>query len=493
MNHPISTSSPNPSAAQSTLALAAPAQASSALAAVEPAPPAQAAPTEVLQVFSGLAAFDAAQRMARALCSSTLVPKEYQGQQGLANSLIALEIAGRIRLSPLVVMQNMTPIHGRPTWSSKFLIATVNASGRFSPLRFVFDNPENPTRCRAVATDKATAEVLEGETITLELARKEGWWSRKDRQGNETSKWQTMTGQMLRYRAAAWWANVYCPEIALGLITQEEALDIEPVKAVQVEPAAPANQAIAPASSAASPIAPATPAAMPWLEDGSQGMTPGPSSAPIQLDVRETASSSAEAQNSSPVVAEERPQSAEVHAGLHLQNPASPSPLAAPAPGPAPKDKPPTGRAKPASRSSQANPAPTGSEPVAQLQQAELAPVGIAVGASEPVATRSPAEPLLTDPQKDLTPVAASPAPPSSIPANPYVAGLLQIPRIASLQELESASRRIVQLESAGEINAAQGQTLSAAIANRRTQLEEPLPAQATQGPGEQAPGALVP
>ena len=249
MNHPIATSSPNPSAAQSALALAAPAQATTALAAHEPAPPAQPAPTEVLQVFSGLAAFDAAQRMARALCSSTLVPREYQGQQGLANSLIALEIAGRMRLSPLVVMQNMTPIHGRPTWSSKFLIATVNASGRFSPLRFVFDNPEAPTCCRAVATDKATAEVLEGETITLELARKEGWWSRKDRQGNETSKWQTMTGQMLRYRAAAWWANVYCPEIALGLITQEEALDIELVRAVPVEPAAPANQGIAPARS----------------------------------------------------------------------------------------------------------------------------------------------------------------------------------------------------------------------------------------------------
>ena len=194
-----------------------------------PAGSAQAASSEALQVFSGIAAFDAAQRMAKALCSSTLVPKDYQGQQGLANSLIALEIASRMRLSPLVVMQNMTPIHGRPTWSSKFLIATVNASGRFSPLRFVFDDKEKPTSCYAVATDKATGEVLEGETITLELARKEGWWSRKDRQGNETSKWQTMTGQMLRYRAAAWWANVYCPEIALGLMTQEEALDIEPV------------------------------------------------------------------------------------------------------------------------------------------------------------------------------------------------------------------------------------------------------------------------
>ncbi len=499
MNHPIATSSPNPSAAQSALALSAPAQATTALAAVEPAPPAQPAPTEVLQVFSGLAAFDAAQRMARALCSSTLVPKEYQGQQGLANSLIALEIAGRMRLSPLVVMQNMTPIHGRPTWSSKFLIATVNASGRFSPLRFVFDNPEAPTCCRAVATDKATAEVLEGETITLELARKEGWWSRKDRQGNETSKWQTMTGQMLRYRAAAWWANVYCPEIALGLITQEEALDIEPVKAIPVEPAAPAYQAIAPAGSAAIPIAPATPAAMPWLEDDSKPQAvaetqpTGQSSAPSELAIRETTASTAVVQNPSAAVAEERPQFALVDAGLPPQSPASPSPSAAAAPGPAPKGKPPTGRAKPASRSSQPSPSPTGSEPGAQLQQSEPAPVGIAVRASEPVATSPQAEPPLTDAPQEPAPVAASPAVASSNPANPYVAGLLQIPRIASMQELESASRRIAQLESAGEINAAQGQTLSAAIANRRTQLTEQLPAQATQGPGVQAPGALAP
>ena len=182
-----------------------------------------------------------------------------------------------------------------------------------------------------------------------------------------------------------------------------------------------------------------------------------------------------------------------MNAGLPLQNPASPSPLAAPAPGPAPAPKPQTGRAKPAARSSQASPAPTGSEPVAQHQQSESAPVGIAVRTSEPVTTSPQAEPPLTDAPQEPAAVAASPAATSSIPANPYVAGLLQIPRIASLQELESASRRIAQLESAGEINAAQGQTLSAAIANRRSQLTEQLPAQATQGPGVQAPGALEP
>ena len=172
----------------------------------------------------------AAPDRAKSLSSSTLVPTAYQGQQGLANSLIALEMAGRMRLSPLVVMQNLSIIHGRPSWSSSFLIATVNASGRFTPLRFVFDDPAKPTSCYAAATDKASGEELIGETITMEMAKREGWSTKSG------SKWLTMPGQMLRYRAASFWARVYCPEVSLGLTTQEEAIDVEPVS-VSVEPA----------------------------------------------------------------------------------------------------------------------------------------------------------------------------------------------------------------------------------------------------------------
>jgi hypothetical protein len=212
---------------------------SSALAKAAPPPPATQPADISSGVFSGIAAFEAAQRMAQALCTSTMVPSDYRGQQGLSNSLIALEIAARMGLSPLVVMQNMTPIHGKPSWSSSFLIATVNASGRFSPLRFVFDDKDNPSTCYAVARDKATGEVLEGQTISIEMAKREGWWSRPDRHGKETSKWQSMTGQMLRYRAAAFWVKVYCPEISLGLMTQEEVADVQAVVVDAVEPARP--------------------------------------------------------------------------------------------------------------------------------------------------------------------------------------------------------------------------------------------------------------
>jgi len=387
---------------------------------------------DALQVFSGIAAFDAAQRMAKALCSSTLVPKEYQGQQGLANSLIALEIAGRMRLSPLVVMQNMTPIHGRPTWSSKFLIATVNASGRFSPLRFVFDDKEQPTRCHAVATDKATGEVLEGETITLELARKEGWWSRKDRQGNETSKWQTMTGQMLRYRAAAWWANVYCPEIALGLITQEEALDIEPVSVRE------APTATLPASSPAQSAPEATDAkqgpAVPELLHSREGGSPLPGPLDHEAD--------APLIRSEPAAEDAVLPAAVVEAEIIDPAKALPKPDAA-------------ASASPRRSRSQAK----SSASAAATVEAASTP---AESASPPVSSQEPVE--------------ASPAPAATPGVDPVEAGLQQIPRIATLLELDAAYGRVNQLLGSGRITDSAAERLWSAVARRRKELEGETP-----------------
>jgi hypothetical protein len=201
-----------------------------------------------LKVFSP-SGFELAQRIAKSLASSTLVPKIYQGQEGLANCLIALEIANRIKISPMVVMQNMVPINGRPSWSSQYLIATVNACGKFSPLRFIFDNEDEPTTCYCEAKDITSGEVLKGEKITIAMAKAEGWYSRNG------SKWPTMPGQMLRYRAASWWQRVYCPELSLGLPTQEEAIDVEAVTVAEVPAAAIAAAVPAPLTHRAEDVA----------------------------------------------------------------------------------------------------------------------------------------------------------------------------------------------------------------------------------------------
>lgn len=76
-------------------------------------------------------------QMAKALSCSTIVPKDYQGNE--ANALVAIDIANRLQTSPLMVMQNLYVIQGRPSWSAQFLIASVNGSGKYG---FLISHPE---------------------------------------------------------------------------------------------------------------------------------------------------------------------------------------------------------------------------------------------------------------------------------------------------------------------------------------------------------------
>jgi hypothetical protein len=180
-------------------------------------------------VFTGIQQFENAQRIGKALASSALVPKDYQGQSGLPNVLVAMEIAGRMGLSPLQVMQNLHIIHGRPSWSSQFIIAMVNGCGRFTPLDFVLQGEGEQQSCYAVATELRTKKELKGPVVSIAMAKKEGWYSKTG------SKWQTMPDLMLRYRAAAFWGRLYVPEFLVGMKTQEEVIEID---AVDVTPAA---------------------------------------------------------------------------------------------------------------------------------------------------------------------------------------------------------------------------------------------------------------
>lgn len=219
--------------------------------------------------------FETMQRVCKLFASSELVPEMYKTseknslEKAMANCMIALEISQRIGASPLMIMQNMIVIYGRPSWSSKFLISTVNTSGRYNPLQFKFTkkgalgkvnyteytkvwvNPTTPNgkghykneaktltfdgsniedlECIAWTTEKGSDEILESSPISLRLAIQEGWYLKAG------SKWQTMPKQMLMYRAASFWTNVYAPELSMGMKTIEESQDIHAVEEAEYE------------------------------------------------------------------------------------------------------------------------------------------------------------------------------------------------------------------------------------------------------------------
>lgn len=163
--------------------------------------------------------FEQAQRQAKAICSSDLVPKEYRNN--IPNTLIALDISNRIGASPLMVMQHLYIVHGKPSWSSTFLIAAINNSNKFkAPLRFEITGEGEQKGCIAWTIDK-TGERLESPKVTMAMAKAEGWI---DKNG---SKWKTMPELMMRYRSASFFSRLFCPEITMGMQSTEEIMDVE--------------------------------------------------------------------------------------------------------------------------------------------------------------------------------------------------------------------------------------------------------------------------
>jgi len=181
--------------------------------------PAESSMPPVVAGFFDLQGFELLQRVAKAFASSTLVPQHYQNN--VANCMIALNLARRLRADELMVMQNLYIVHGNPGWSSKFLIASVNTCGRFETLRYEWrgEPGTDDYGCRAWTIEKSTGEKLYGTWIDWKMVKAEGWNKKSG------SKWLTMPDQMFIYRAAAFWQRAYAPEISMGLTSHEELID----------------------------------------------------------------------------------------------------------------------------------------------------------------------------------------------------------------------------------------------------------------------------
>lgn len=172
-----------------------------------------------LNMFANQDSFNTGYKMAQILSASTIIPDTFKGNVG--NVMIAIDLAQRIHTNPLMIMQNMSVIYGMPSFSAKFLIACINASGLFAtPLRyeFVSEQGKDDWGCYAYAIDKQ-GEVLKGSTVTIRQAKIKGWYDKKG------SNWQADPEQMLRYRAATRFQNAYCPEITCGLAVKEDLED----------------------------------------------------------------------------------------------------------------------------------------------------------------------------------------------------------------------------------------------------------------------------
>ena len=215
--------------------------------------------------------FELACRISKALSTSDAVPAQFrqfiekkergggvtlvENPAAIGNCLVAMEVSRSVGLSVIAVMQNADVIQGKLRWSSKFQIAAINASGRFSPLKFKLTNLgrikakykekldwNNQLRkfnfaeheveidnweCVAWAYEldankRHTKEVVQSIPITMQMAVEEGWYSK------DGSKWQgSMRFQMLQYRAGTFFGSIYAPDVLMGMgKSTEEEVDV---------------------------------------------------------------------------------------------------------------------------------------------------------------------------------------------------------------------------------------------------------------------------
>ncbi|MFU0832768.1 MAG: Recombinase, phage RecT family [Oscillospiraceae bacterium] len=187
-------------------------------------------------IFSGFQEFQVAQRMAQALASSTIVPKDYQGNIG--NCIIALEMANRLNTSPMMVMQNLYIVNGRPAWSSQYIVGMINASRKYkTELQYHLEGTGMNMSCYAYAEDH-NGHIVKGPVITMQMAKDEGWL---DKNG---SKWKTMPEVMLRYRAASFFGRLNCPDMIMGIYSADEVVELGPDAYREIDPAEKVQQEI---------------------------------------------------------------------------------------------------------------------------------------------------------------------------------------------------------------------------------------------------------
>jgi len=243
--------------------------------------PVDTGPDQKIDMFSRNG-FALAQRIAHAFSTSDAVPAIFQAvlpkkvsgkivewvdnPSAFGNCLVAIETAQAVGMSITAVMQNANIIEGKLSWSGKFIIAAVNASRRFTPLRFDLQNMgmlkanykeklgwnkeenrfnmaertvelenwvciawalpygmEFPRGVNTLAQAKeAGLPVIVGPKVSMKLAVEEGWYAKSG------SKWQTdMKDLMLLYRSGAYFGNIHAPDVVMGMgRSTEEAQDM---------------------------------------------------------------------------------------------------------------------------------------------------------------------------------------------------------------------------------------------------------------------------
>lgn len=172
-----------------------------------------------LTMWNDVELFKTTQRMAQLLVASDTIPQSYKGK--IADCVIAIDMANRMGVSPLVIMQNSQIVRGNFSWKGTACKAMIDGCGKYKDSYYVEVGQRGTDTWGYYleAIDKRD-RVVKGCEVTIKMAKDEGWYQK------DGSKWKTMPELMLKYRAAAFFFRTECASLAMGFLTTEEQEDI---------------------------------------------------------------------------------------------------------------------------------------------------------------------------------------------------------------------------------------------------------------------------
>ena len=187
--------------------------------------------TDIGDTFADPNAFAHWQRVASMFAASEVIPQHLRGH--LPDVLIGLDLARRLNLNPLSVLQNLYVVKGTPGWKTTFLIALANQAGWDLDWQ-VEELVPRTLKYRRKSKDGTVDAEMDNLRVRCTMTRqgktKVGMWISSQQaiaaRWADNEQYTHSAELMLRYRSASSSVRLFDPNVLLGLPTAEEAADL---------------------------------------------------------------------------------------------------------------------------------------------------------------------------------------------------------------------------------------------------------------------------
>ncbi|MDD7184695.1 MAG: hypothetical protein PUH54_03345, partial [Oscillospiraceae bacterium] len=111
-----------------------------------------------------------AYKLAQTMCQADIIPLAYKNKP--ADCMIAIDMASRMGVSPLMVMQSLYVVKGKPSWSGQACMSFIQANPNFKNVAPVYvGEPNTDSRgCYISAERTSDGAEVKGVCVTIAMA-----------------------------------------------------------------------------------------------------------------------------------------------------------------------------------------------------------------------------------------------------------------------------------------------------------------------------------